>query len=333
MVKKLVLNISLFLLVIQVFVSCNIKEDMSDCPGSIILDYSAYSDVILDEIESQTEVDIFVFDNDSICVEIYTFTYGDLEAMGFEFSVPIEYRGYNATVWQGLESSNYTSRRMVLGENYNNFYMRLVHNSESNSYTSVPDPIWASPLEPIDYCAKITRHRIYMTRLHTKVELNIQQKLSDNTLMDLDMEDYLVTIEAHNNVYHTDYTIDVEESVDLEYNNMTELDSGKDLVCARVGTLRTAPDMDCTLYIEPKTSEDSRIVIQGASELDLIEYMLATKGDSSLSDQEFLDLNKIWQINVIVQEQQEPQSDENIYIALGISINGWVIWFTSSELS
>lgn len=308
-------------------ISCNIKEDVSDCPGSMILDYSAYSDEILDEIGSEEQIDVFIFDPTGICVEIYTFTYGELEAQGFEFVVPIEYRNYNAVVWQGLNSESYTSNRMVLCESYENFYTRLVYEAATLSYSKVPESLWATQLEPIEFCAKITRHRVYMTRLHTKVEVNLYQKYSDGSVEELDMEDYLVTIEAQNNVYHTDYTIDKTESVELDYDNKVEVESGQDLRCACVGTLRIAPDMNCVLYVEPKGSTQRTITIGGASEIDLVNYMLATKTDSEISDQEFLDLNKVWDIDLVL------EANDTGYVAVMLSINGWVVWFSSSDLS
>lgn len=310
-------------------VSCNIKDDVSNCPGSIILDYSAYSAEILDEIEADEQIDVFVFDTSGICVEVYSFSYGELKEKGFEFEVPITYRNYNAVVWQGLNSDGYTSRRMVLGESYENFYLRLVYESASQSCSDMVDPLWASPFEPIDFCAKITRHRVYMTRLHTDVDLYIQQKMKDGSLVDLNMEDYLVTIEATNNVYHTDYTIDETQSVEIEYNNAEEIVDGEDMSCGCVGTLRLTPDMDCTMYVESLSSPQRIISVGGNTEIDLVEYMLATKTDSTLSDQEFLDRNKVWEIYLLVEEQD----DDTGYVAINININGWVVWFSSNDLN
>lgn len=308
-------------------VSCNIKEDMSDCPGRIILDYSAYPDEILDDIAADEQIDLFIFDHSGICIDIRTFTYGALSEQGFEFELPINYRNYNAVVWQGLNSENYTSNRMVLGESYENFYLRLVYDTALDSYSCVPDPLWASPLEPIEYCAKITRHRVYMTRLHTEIDVSVQEKLSDGTLVDLEIDEFRPIIHACNNVYHTDYDVS-EESIMLDYTAedepMTLSDDSH--ICSCVGTLRITTDMECKLEVE--SSDGTNITIGGNEELDLVEYMLATKTDSSISDQVFLDLNKVWEINLIVSKLSNDR-----YISLGISINGWVRWFSSSDLN
>ncbi len=302
--KKLVLNIGLSLLTLFGVSSCNIKEDMSDCPGRMILDYSAYSDLILDDIAADEQINVFIFDANGICCDIRTFTYGTLCNQGLEFELPITYRGYNAVVWQGLDSEKYESSTMMLGESYDDFYLTLL--SENSNYTGALAPLWVSPLEPIEYCAKITRHRVYMTRLHTEIRISLQESLTDGSLVELDMNDYSVTIEAANNIYHTDYTISDESSI-IQYSN-----DG-----AELGTLRLMPDMECLLNIEEVDRQ-----------IDLIEYMLATKTDSSISDQEFLDLNKVWDISLIVKEQSGDG-----YIAVGIVINGWVKWFSSSDLS
>lgn len=294
----------MLLLALLGVVSCNIKEDMSDCPGSMILDYSAYSDLILDEIAQSEQIDIFIFDPNGICCDLRTFTYGTLSQMGFEFELPIAYRNYNAVVWHGLESENYDSASMALGESYNDFRLKLL--SADSSYSGLLDPLWASPLEPIEYCAKITRHRVYMTRLHTDIKVTLQESLTDGTLADLDMNEYTVSIEAANNIYHTDYSLS-EQCTQLTYTNQGSM----------VGTLRLTPDMSCTLSVDDVDRQ-----------IDLIQYMLATKSDSTLSDQEFLDLNKVWDITLIVKEQSDCG-----YVALGIKINGWVVWFSSGELS
>lgn len=331
--KKLVLNIGLLLFALLGAISCNIKEDMSNCPGSMILDYTAYDDVILDDIGADEQIDVFIFDPNGICIDTYTFTYGALQEVGFEFELPIQYSGYNAVVWQGLNSEHYTSNRMVLGESYENFYLRLVYDTIYSSYSNVPDPLWASPLEPIEFCAKITRHRVYMTRIHTQVNVSLQQSMSDGALADLDVDDFNFTITACNNVYHTDYSISAE-SILLEYTEEEEdalaTFSSEEIEetdeAAHLGTLRITPDMECSLKIESK--EGRSLTIGGEETLNLVEYMLMTKDSDEISDQLFLDLNKVWDINLVI----ELKSGMG-YAAVSLSINGWVVWFSSSELS
>lgn len=276
---------------------------MSDCQGAMILDYSAYSDVVLDAINYDEQIDIFVFDPNGICIKVYNFVYGEFQKSNFQFSLPIEYRGYNAVVWQGIRSENYDSSTMALGKRYENFYLNLLYDTATGSYAGVPDPLWASPIEPIDYCAKITRHRVYMTRLHTEVKLNLKMQLSAGSIVDLDANDYEAKITVANDSYNTDYTLN-PECKSIDYTN----------IGADIGTLRLTTDMDCTLSV-------------GEVSLDLIKYMLATKTDSSLSDQEFLDRTKIWEIDLIVKV-----SDKG-YVAVMLSINGWVQWFSDGGLS
>ncbi len=304
--KRVVLNIVLSLLALLAATSCNIKEDISNCPGSMILDYSAYPEEVLDDIEDSESIDVFIFDNDDVCCDIRSFTYGELREVGFEFTLPIKYRNYNAVVWQGLNSDRYNSSTMVLGQSLEEFYMKLIYDRATDCYKGVPDPLWATPLEPIEYCAKITRHRVYMTRLHTEVYVNIQEKYDDGRYVDLDIDDYSVRIEAADNAYHIDRSID-ESSIMLCYNNI-----GHD-----VGALRLTPQMNC------------RLVVGGMNfNIDLIEYMLATKVSDEFTDQQFLDRNKVWDINIVVKEVVGGGC-----IALGININGWVKWFSSEDLS
>ncbi len=285
-------------------VSCNIKEDMSDCPGRMILDYSAYSDLILDDIDASEQIRVFIFDPNGICCDVRDFTYGELQSMGMEFTLPIRYRGYNAVVWHGIESENYDSRSMAIGVSCEDFYLSLI--AQNQSCQGALDPLWASQLEPIKYCAKITRHRVHMVRLHTEIRLTYQEKLADRSLKKIDARKFNATINAADDVYHTDYTISEEDS------GMLFKSEGED-----IGTLRLTPNMDCRLKVEGVDCN-----------LDLIKYMLETKTDTSQSNQRFLDLNKVWEITLIVREK--PASG---YTALGIRINGWVRWFSESDLS
>ncbi len=301
--KKLVLNIGLSLLTLLGVLSCNIKEDISGCKGSMILDYSAYSDVILDDINDDEQINVFIFCPENGCIEILTFTYGELKENGFEFELPITYSGHNAVVWQGLNGDDYDSTSMAMGHTYEEFFLNLI--SAANTFKGVPDPLWATQLEPIEFCAKITRHRVYMRRLHTEINVTLQERLSDGTIVDLDPDDYSFRIENANGTYHTDYTID-EGNEMITYVNDEE----------EVGTLRISPDSNCILTID---GLDRKI--------DLVKYMLDTKDNNEISDQEFLDLNKVWDIKIIVKETISG------FVAIGLKINGWVVWFSESELS
>ncbi len=311
---------------------------MSNCPGSIILDYTAYSSEILDDIGDDEEIDIFIFNPAGICVDMYTYTYGTLEAMGFEFELPITYSDHNVVVWQGLNSENYTSRRMTIGESYENFYLRLVYDTADASYNHVPDPLWASNYEPIEFCAKITRHRVYMTRIHTEIYLKVNCVTDSGNAEALMTDQYNAQIEAVNNVYQTDFTICDEESIALVYEAESEaaqtLTLSDSQEYATLGTLRITTDEACSLEVE--LEDGGKVTIAGQDYLDLVNYMLATKTDSSISDQAFLDLNKVWDISLTVVKSDAGSDDPAAqvgYVALSLQINGWVMWFSSSQLN
>lgn len=149
---------------------------MSNCPGTILLDYTLYSESILDEIDSNSVVNIYIFDSEDICSDIISYTYGELDKCDFEFEVPITYRNCNALVWHGGSSSEYDDSSMTIGTSLDDFYLKLNHNGES--YSKVTELLWAAPLEEIDFCASKTRHRIYMTRLHTLLNLTLSQRIN-----------------------------------------------------------------------------------------------------------------------------------------------------------
>lgn len=300
---------------------------MSNCPGTILLDYTAYSDEILDDIAPDEEVNIYIFDQNNICNKIYTFTYGELQKINYEFEVPIKYNGHNAVVWHGNHSPDYSANRMKIGESLNDFYLRLIYNESSHKFTHVPDPLWASPLEPIDYCASKSRHRIHMTRIHTYVNVNLRQQNVDGSTFEIDMDDYITSIQSQNDVYHTDYSISGQSEM-LEFNNAEELAANTFLDWAHVGTLRITPNMYCVLCIAPVGDPDNPISVGGTTKLDLVDYMLqsreADEESTEISDQRFLDLNKVWNIDLLL----GPGN-----IAVSLTINGWTIWFDHVDLN
>lgn len=320
--------IGIYLLLTLVLISCNIKEDMSNCPGTILIDYTSYSNDILNEIEDDEQVNIYIFDVDSICIEIYTFSYGELRDIDFEFEVPIQYNGLNAVVWHGNDSPDYSDRRMVIGENYENYYLRLNYNIATTDFTRVPSPLWASELEPIEYCASKTRHRVYMTRIHTLFNVNLRQQYPDGSIVELDMDDYLTAIYAQNDVYHTDYSVSRQSHL-IEFTNEDELEENTFLDWAHVGTLRITPEMYCSMQITPIDTPLTPISVQGSTEFDLVSFMLQSRedddlDDSEITDERFLDLNKIWNVDFLL----DPS-----YIALSLNINGWTIWFDDVDLN
>ncbi len=337
------LNIILAVVAILGLSSCNIKEDMSDCPGYILLDYTQYPDEVLEEIDPNEMVNIYIFDEEGICIDIISRSYGQLEAVSFQLTLPMEYNGKSLVVWQGTESEDYEITDMELGHSYDDFYLELETLADS-SFESAPSSLWASEYQTIEYCAAITRHRIYMTRINTEVNVSLDLRgYDDGVLTWLDMRNFDLTISAVDDTYHTDYTLS-GECERVEYNNIEQLERATDAFeWAHLGTLRLETDMRSRLRVYSSSGEELFV-------LDLVQYMLMTKTDSSMEDQRFLDLNKIWDITFILEEsvptpdpEPEPEpdptpdptpdpDDDTGYVLLGLTINGWTTWFDSVDL-
>lgn len=296
---------------------------MSNCPGTILLDYTSYSESILDEIDSESVVNIYIFNSEDICADILSYTYAELEKCDFEFEVPITYRNCNALVWHGGGSSEYDDSSMAVGTSLDDFYLKLNHDGER--YSKVTENLWAAPLEAIDFCASKTRHRIYVTRLHTLFNVSLSQRNSlDSSTSALDMSNYLVEVSSKGDVYHRDYTISTLSS-DIIYDNDRDITDGENQV-AQVGILRVDPSSTTTMTITDKTTAQ-KVTFGGGSELDLVKYMLATQDAfDSASEQEFLDLNKVWDISLTV-------DDSYGYAAITLTINGWTTWFDTADLN
>lgn len=317
-------KIAFLLLAIFVLVSCNIKEDMSDCPGYILLDYTSYPQEILDDIDSEAIVNVYMFDNDDVCDRIYSFSYAELESCDFSFEVPIEYRGHKVVVWHGASDDDYDSSSMGIGESLDDFYLKLNYLSD-NTFDGVPSELWASEAEEIDFCASITRHRIYMMRLHTEVSVTLSQQTSDGQIVSLDMRNYPVSIENASDVYYRDYTIS-SQSKTITYNNASELSSSQSVSTAHLGMLRVSAEQECSLYVTDASGQP--LEIGGLDKLDLLSYMLSSGGVSGEEEQTFLDLNKVWEIELLL-AAAEPDTAQ---LVVALIINGWIVWFDSVEL-
>ncbi len=321
-VKVAILKITgVALLALVGLVSCNIKEDMSDCPGYILLDYSDYADEILDEIDPESVVSLFVFDADDICSDIVSFKYSELEECGFSFEVPMEFNGRRAVVWHGYTDDDYTTI-FGKGVKFADFELNL-DIERGGTFGHMPDELWSCEAEPIDFCAAITRHRIHMIRLHTEVNLNLRRTNSrDLSLVEeVDMGDYLVSIDVANDKYRSDVDLS-GDCVEVSYTNSEQLTTEEELDEAQVGALRIVVDKSCTLAVTD-TQSGELVSIGGSKEMDLLSYMLQSKSDSEMENQRFLDLNKIWDIDLLI-------DDANVAICL--NINGWTVWFDDVDL-
>ncbi len=324
---------------------------MSDCPGYILLDYTQYPDEVLEDIGPSEIVNIYIFDEDGICIDIITRSYGELEAQSFQLTLPMSYNGKQLVVWHGNDSEDYNISDMELGRSYDDFYLEL-ETLADQTFDHVPAPLWASEYQTIEYCAAITRHRIYMTRIHTEVNVSLDlTSYSGATTRGIDMREYSVTISADDDIYNTDYETAIYEDR-VSFNNDEQLETATEAIeWANLGTLRLEPDMRSRLRVYSSEGEE-------LYELDLVAYMLMTKTDSSITDQKFLDLNKIWDITLIIAETEptpdpepdpdptpdpdpdpdptpdpEPELDPDTgYVLIGLTINGWTTWFDSVDL-
>ncbi len=324
---------------------------MSDCPGYILLDYTAYSDEVLEDIDPDEMVNIYIFDKDGICIDIKSISYGELKKVGYQLTLPITYNGNSIVVWHGNESEDYDIT-MDLGKSYDEFYLEL-ETLANNSFERVPSSLWASQYQTIKYCAAITRHRIHMTRIHTEVNVWFKMRGYENgEITALNMQNYVVSIKSKDDTYHTDYNL-CPDCDKVTYNNWEQVNEATEYFdCAHTGALRLMSDQECMLYIHNLEGELLYT-------LDLMKYMLLSKDDSSITDQRFLDLNKIWDIVLIIDEPEpdepeipdpptpptpptppgpgpgpkpDPKPDQG-YVLVGLTINGWTIWLDNVDLN
>lgn len=296
---------------------------MSNCPGTFLLDYTAYPDEILDEIDPESVVNIFVFDTEDICSDVLQYTYGELVECNYEFKVPIAYRERNAVVWHGNDSEDYDDSSMAVGTSLEDFYLRLIKNTEKG-IGHAPSMLWASNLEKVEFCASKTRHRIHMTKVDTQVDVTLNMVYDNGDVVPVDMIDYKATITAKDNVYHIDCTI-CDSSETLVFDNSEEIAENTELDEAHVGTLRLMPESDSYLYLT-NVKSGNRVSVGSDNRIDLVKYMLDSRGsdiDTEITDQRFLDLNKKWDIALTI---------DGSFVAVNMTINGWTVWFDDTDL-
>ena len=297
--------------------SCNIREDMRDCFGYIVLDYSLYADWSLDDIEAGTEVELFLFNTDSICYDILRYSFEKLEKESFVIPIPISCADRYALVWHGHKSKQYNREKMILGNRMSDFILEL--KTENNFYSQIMDPLWASSPKEAMFCTENSTFTMPMVRIPNLLNISLSS-ISGTKKQLLDMNKYDVTVVAANNIYNIDYNVH-PNSTKINYSIAEIATTENKGNYAKVGLKRLEVTADCKMYIT-NIETGERISIAGNDHIDLIKYLL--EGVSANDDkQQFLDVNHVWDIHFAI---------DNNNTAISLTVNDWTVWFNNTDL-
>ena len=297
--------------------SCNIREDMSDCFGYIVLDYSLYADWSLDDIEAGTEVELFLFNTDSICYDILRYSFEELEKESFVIPIPISCADRYALVWHGHKSKQYNREKMILGNRMSDFILEL--KTENNFYSQIMDPLWASNPKEAMFCTENSTFTMPMVRIPNLLNISLSS-ISGTKKQLLDMNKYDVTVVAANNIYNIDYNVH-PNSTKINYSIAEIATTENKGNYAKVGLKRLEVTADCKMYIT-NIETGERISIAGNDHIDQIKYLL--EGVSANDDkQQFLDVNHVWDIHFAI---------DNNNTAISLTVNDWTVWFNNTDL-
>jgi hypothetical protein len=266
-------------------------------------------------------IHLYVFDDQDQFVELLSV---DASALidGYKIAVPDYYKNKTLVVWAHELDSNYHLPVLQVGDAMSLLTLQL----------ATTDNISSKKLANLLYGGKEIMTFGDGNELHTidfiRTDNSINVTLKDSKEENLSLEgSYAIELTACNAHYSTDHNI-IANSPKMTYlptNYVSSRSRSGKAKTANLHTLRlqTAYNNDVKLKIY-NTKQAQYITFDGSEELLLIDYLLKTK-PADISAQSYLDNKSTWDLSFAV-------SDEDPNMALNITINGWTIWFNSTEL-
>ncbi len=322
--RKLVHILSLMLLSSILLYSC-IKEDLTKCSLQLRLKYDCdMEDEVIELIDLIDFVDLYVFDKQNKFVELLRVDAKEI-IDGHTIKVPYYYKDKVLVVWASEVNDNYITPELKVGYDIELLTLKLITDNDISSKRLAN--LFHGGKEIMNFENDTQTHTINFTC--TNNAINISLKDSNNKPIEISGK-YDIKLTACNSHYSSDHNI-IANSPEITYipasNPVVKAQSGTQNI-ANLHTLRLqsiySDDVKLTIY---NREQGQNITFGNEQELKLIDYLLKTK-PSGISAQEYLDNKSNWDISFSVSEDKDTDKD----IALSITINGWKIWFHSTDL-
>lgn len=312
--KRLIYKIKqalLVLLLVSVASSCHVlHEDMDECDLFLKFRYDynlSYEDWFAQQVE---EVKVFVFDKNNKFVDMFDATAPSLTSQNYKMKIPYHMRGYTAVVWAGRTEQHYTLPRMDAGDPIDK--LTLSYNPANGASSEQIAALWHSGPHIMTFPdASATEQTISLTRNTNNFHISMQE----TSTAVADISNYEITIAGANGAY------DHRNGFPLGIANINYTPADYASKTANVYAMRLVHGEPVTISV--KDPSGNSILIGGNANADLIELLLKGKPEG-MKNQEYLDRKYIWDITL--------NYNQDSYIAISITINGWVHWFKNTDL-
>lgn len=296
-----------------IFSSCHVlHEDMSECDLFLKFKYDynlSYKDWFADQVE---EIKVFIYDKDGRFVEMIRETTPTIAIAGFKIKIPYEMKGYTTIVWAGKTDRDYSLSLPKVGEEVEK--LMLAYKPKDNISSHQIDALWQSGPHIMTFPeAGGTEQTISLIRNtnHFHITLRPIETTADGN------KNFEIKIKGANGSYNHKNEI-LKGTSDIEYRPTGEEPHST----SNLYTLRLVEGE--RLLISVKDPVSGRYInIGGATEAALIELLLKGK-PQNMTNQEYLDRRYIWEITL--------DYNPNTYLAISITINGWVHWFHNIDI-
>ena len=320
--RNLIHKLSLMLAAILLFGGCT-KEDLGDCSLKILLRYAneMESDQLNETnlVELIDYVDLYVFDQQNKFMESLKVDASEIQADCL-IDVPSCYKGKTLVVW-AAEKDGYTLPTLRVGDDIETLTLKLNATNNTNA-----KPL-ANLLHGGSAVATFSDHGgnlqiVDFVRTDNLINLSLtgvnNEEIPNITSL------YDIKLMASNGHYEHDHSI-VANSPAIAYlptNNVSKAHAEQNNVTLETLRLHETYINDVILTIVHKASGEP-ITFGGEAKLRLVEYLLKTKPEG-ITNQDFLDQNSVWNISF------STNPNENIVVS--ITINGWTMRFSSTDL-
>lgn len=321
------------LAVLLVFPSCNIHEGMDSCGIYLEFIYD-YNMEYVDSFDPQVgRVDVYLFDADGKFVLRHGAERGQLignKRMFFGENLP--FGNYKILTVGGLSDAffvgNDNGEELVPGVTTLEQVV-LSLRREANVYSGSFSPLWFGKVIEINYAADLAVYPVYLIKNTNRFTLAFARM--DGTENSEPDETVRYTFEIHTPegaVYSWENTpVDLSPLVYAPYS----------LLPGDGGDLQTTGYINTCRLFDAETFDYRLKVVDKESGKEIWDYdlmLLLAKTKPSRPDgtelplQEYLDRQSEWNITIIYKGGTAGDS----FIAVGVIINGWVMWLKDIEV-
>lgn len=311
--RKITRKFVALLLPVTVCSSCNVlHDDLSKCDFYLRFIYD-YNMERQDFFAAQvSEVQVFVFDPQGGYVQTLTEKGEALRQSGYRMYVPYDQKGNTFVVWAGKTGTYYTLPTLQAGDPISK--LTLSYNPREDTSDARLDPIWHSGPWVMTFPEEQeTTQTVSLVRTTNDIRVT----LHENNSTVADPARFEIALTGANNA--CDYTHAL-------LNPCRTLTYAPSPIAATstatwLYTMRLVEGNELRFSVVEKATGRA-VTMDGEKSIELTRFLLKTKPEG-MGIQEYLDRRYEWDIDL----NYDPAS----YLALSITINGWKLWFQSTD--